>query len=139
MIAGTENILSAVSISTPQILFPTGIGVRDKLEALGVPAVVEKPSIGQNLSNDILVLNVYVKDDGSLHVLFQDAASFKVALDEYIESKQGIIAHSISNHMRLSLMSRIFSTTSDPTSGPKASDWELVVAVGLFLFILVLR
>ena len=109
MIVGTESVLSAGSISTPQILLLTGIGVRDKLEALRIPVVVEKLSIWQNLSNYVLVLNVYVKDDGSLDMLFQDPALFRVALDKYLESKQDVIASSILNHMRLSSMLRIFS------------------------------
>ncbi|EDR09885.1 uncharacterized protein LACBIDRAFT_318175 [Laccaria bicolor S238N-H82] len=129
--ARREIVLSAGSIGTPQILLLSGIGARDELEALGIPVVVENPSVGKNLSDHVLVPNIFrVKDGESLDALFRDPALFKAALDEWMETKRGVLASSMLNHMgyfRLPSTSSIFSTISDPASGPKASHWELIV------------
>lgn len=131
MTARREIVLSAGSIGTPQILLLSGIGARDELEALGIPVLVENPSVGKNLSDHVLVPNVFrVKDGESLDALFRDPALFKAALDEWMETKRGVLASSMLNHMgyfRLPSTSSIFSTISDPASGPKASHWELIV------------
>ena len=143
MTARREVVLSAGSIGTPQILLLSGIGARDELEALGIPVLVENPSVGKNLSDHVLVPNVFhVKDGESLDALFRNPVLFKAALDEWVETKRGVLASSISNHLgyfRLPSTSSVFSTISDPASGPKASHWELIVAVGLLLFIVVLK
>jgi len=140
--ARREIVLSAGSIGTPQILLLSGIGARDELEALGIPVVVENPSVGKNLSDHVFVPNIFhVKDGESLDALFRDPALFKAALDEWTETKRGALAGSILNQLgyfRLPSTSSIFSTISDPASGPKASHCELIIAVGLFPFILVL-
>lgn len=49
--ASKEVILSAGSIMTPHILLHSGIGDRNDLEALGIPVVLNNPSVGRNISD----------------------------------------------------------------------------------------
>ena len=74
-----EIVLSASLIGTPQILL---IGVRDNLEALRIPVSVENPAIGKDLSNHVLIPNVFcVKDGEGLNTLFQDFTLLNTVFD----------------------------------------------------------
>ncbi|CAH2052166.1 unnamed protein product, partial [Iphiclides podalirius] len=50
--AAKEVILSAGALNSPHILFHSGIGPRDILEAVGLPVLVDLP-VGQNLRNHL--------------------------------------------------------------------------------------
>jgi choline dehydrogenase len=50
-IARREVIVSAGSIATPQLLMLSGIGPSAHLRALGVPVVVDAPTVGENLQD----------------------------------------------------------------------------------------
>ncbi|KPJ11547.1 Glucose dehydrogenase [acceptor] [Papilio machaon] len=47
-----QVILSAGTLSTPHILFHSGIGARDMLEGYGIPVIADLP-VGQNLRNHL--------------------------------------------------------------------------------------
>lgn len=49
-----EVILSAGAIGSPVILLRSGIGPADELSALGIPVVVDSPSVGKNLHDHLL-------------------------------------------------------------------------------------
>jgi len=52
-------------------------------------------------------------------------------LDQWTATKTGVLANGVTNHLgffRLARNSSIFSTVSDPSSGPTASHWELIVS-----------
>lgn len=51
MTASKEVILSAGAIGTPHILLNSGIGDRNDLEKLGIPVILDNPSVGQNLTD----------------------------------------------------------------------------------------
>lgn len=53
--ARREVILSAGAINTPRILELSGVGNKSRLETLGVPVVVDNPSVGENLQNHVVV------------------------------------------------------------------------------------
>ncbi|CAI8010464.1 Uncharacterized GMC-type oxidoreductase in thcA 5'region [Geodia barretti] len=48
-VEGEEIILSAGAIGSPQILLLSGVGPADHLSSLGIPVVLNKPGVGQNL------------------------------------------------------------------------------------------
>ncbi|KAG8163042.1 hypothetical protein KVR01_007520 [Diaporthe batatas] len=53
--AHREVILSAGAINTPRILELSGVGDKARLETLGIPVVVDNPSVGENLQNHVIV------------------------------------------------------------------------------------
>ncbi|KAJ2914009.1 hypothetical protein MD484_g6402, partial [Candolleomyces efflorescens] len=128
--ARKEVILSAGAINTPQILLLSGIGPRQDLQALGIPTIVDNQSVGRNLSDHVLLPNIYqVKGSESIDQLFREPARIGSALDQWTNSKTGVLANGVTNHLgffRLSKNAPIFATTPDPSTGPKASHWEII-------------
>lgn len=49
--ASKEVLLAAGGVHTPQILQLSGIGLKDRLEDLGIVSVVNLPGVGQNLQD----------------------------------------------------------------------------------------
>jgi choline dehydrogenase len=49
--ASKEVILSSGSLNTPRILLHSGIGDQGDLEPLGIPVLLNNPSVGKNLSD----------------------------------------------------------------------------------------
>ena len=49
VVEGDEIILSSGAIGSPQILMLSGVGPADHLRSLGIPVVLDKPGIGQNM------------------------------------------------------------------------------------------
>ena len=128
--ANEEIILSAGFIGTPQILLLSGIGPSAELTALGIPTIFDNPSVGKNLTDHVLIPNVFqVRGNESLDHIMRDPAD---NLAEWATSKTGVFANGVSNHygfFRLPQNSSIFSTVPDPAAGPKASHWEMIVMV----------
>ena len=54
-----EVILSAGSIGSPHILTLSGVGPADTLRELGVPVVLEKPGVGENLQDHLQLRLIY--------------------------------------------------------------------------------
>jgi choline dehydrogenase len=53
--ASREVIVCAGAIDSPKLLLLSGIGLRERLEALGIPALVDLPGVGENFHNHVLV------------------------------------------------------------------------------------
>jgi choline dehydrogenase-like flavoprotein len=51
--AGTEVILCAGAIGSPQLLMVSGVGPRDQLESLGIACLVDSPDVGQHLKDHL--------------------------------------------------------------------------------------
>jgi len=51
--AGTEVIVSAGAIGSPQLLMLSGIGPREQLESLGIACHVDAPDVGQHLKDHL--------------------------------------------------------------------------------------
>ncbi|GAC1318025.1 MAG: GMC family oxidoreductase N-terminal domain-containing protein [Thermoleophilaceae bacterium] len=64
--AGTEVILSAGAIGSPQILMLSGIGPPDQLSAHGLTPVIDAPAVGTNLQDHPYVLCIWETDGGDL-------------------------------------------------------------------------
>lgn len=57
--AGREVVMAAGAIGTPQILQLSGIGPRAVLEAAGVPVLLDKPGVGENLQDHLQLRMIY--------------------------------------------------------------------------------
>lgn len=53
--ARKEVILSAGAINSPRILELSGVGDKARLKSLGIPVVIDNPSVGENLQNHAVV------------------------------------------------------------------------------------
>ena len=63
-VEGTQIVLSAGAIGSPQILMLSGIGPREQLQNLGIPVVADLPGVGQNMRDHPNVqVRFKVKDD----------------------------------------------------------------------------
>ncbi|KAF9528605.1 hypothetical protein CPB83DRAFT_853938 [Crepidotus variabilis] len=128
--AQREVILSAGTIGTPQILLLSGIGPQTDLSNLLIQTLVNNPSVGANLSDHVLLPNVFeVKGNDTYDDLLRDPAQLQIALNQWTTSKTGVVANSYASQLgffRLPSNATIFSTVADPASGPKAAHWEMV-------------
>jgi choline dehydrogenase/4-pyridoxate dehydrogenase len=63
--AGSEVILSAGVINTPQILQLSGIGESQHLSKIGIKTKVEAPGVGKNLQDQVSAVSLYGRKDKS--------------------------------------------------------------------------
>src|SRR6266850_1249515 len=54
-----EVILAAGSIGSVQLLLLSGIGPGGQLQALGIPTVLDKPGVGENLQDHLQLRLIY--------------------------------------------------------------------------------
>ena len=59
LFAKKEVIVSGGVIGTPQILLNSGIGKREELEAVGVKTLVNSPSVGKNMTDQVSTLVMF--------------------------------------------------------------------------------
>ena len=67
VLANNEVILSAGSISSPQILQLSGIGDEDHLKKMGVNVVYDNPAVGKNLQDHLQVRMVFKTNTRTLN------------------------------------------------------------------------
>ncbi|KAN0111251.1 pyranose dehydrogenase 3 [Russula decolorans] len=128
--ATKEVILSAGSVGTPIILLHSGIGDRTDLEALSIQSTVHNPSVGRNLSDHVLLSNVYtVNSNQTYDPIFRDSAVRDKLIAQWEATKNGPLAGGVTNQigwLRLPQNASIFKTVKDPSAGPRSSHWEII-------------
>lgn len=131
--ATKEIILSAGSVGTPIILLHSGIGDCTDLEALSIQSTVHNPSVGRNLSDHVLLSNVYtVNSNQTYDSIFRDSAVRDRLIAQWSATKNGPLAGGVTNHigwLRLPQNASIFRTVKDPSAGPRSSHWEIIFLV----------
>ncbi|KAJ6535957.1 aryl-alcohol oxidase-like protein [Mycena vulgaris] len=115
--ASKEIILSAGAVGTPNILLHSGIGDRNILDTLGIPTLLHLPSVGQNVSDQVLLSASW-------------AANFNQTLDstEWNKSHTGPLVAFGPTHvawLRLDPDSPIFENHTDPSAGPFTPHLEV--------------
>ncbi|KAF9531023.1 hypothetical protein CPB83DRAFT_850043 [Crepidotus variabilis] len=130
--ATREVILSAGTIGTPQLLLLSGIGPQKDLERHGIRTIVDKPSVGRNFSDHVLVPYWYdTKGLDTLDDTFRQPALMQAAIGKWMDNRTGVIANGGVNQMgffRFQPNSSIFDLTLDPASGPKAPHWQMLIS-----------
>jgi choline dehydrogenase len=107
---GSEVILSAGAFDSPKLLLLSGIGNKERLQAMGIDAVVDLPGVGQNLQDHILVPIVYAATQ-DLHV-----ASTSNGIAE-----AGLFMHSEENVDSVPDLELVFAPVLPPPSDPHSS------------------
>ncbi|KAJ7684156.1 GMC oxidoreductase-domain-containing protein [Mycena polygramma] len=132
--ASREIIISAGTIGTPHILLNSGIGDPSTLKALGIPTVVDLPSVGKNASDHTYFQMTWaVNSNQTTESITQNATRFNEAFAEWNASHTGpFVDPSPGTHvgwLRLSANSSAFDVHSDPSPGPDAPHLEILFMV----------
>lgn len=88
-----EVILCGGTVNSPQLLELSGIGARERLEALGIGVAVDLPGVGENLQ-DHLTINVQQGIDG-LRTFYDETRPLAMLgnLLRYATHGKGLLAH----------------------------------------------
>ncbi|KAJ6603557.1 aryl-alcohol-oxidase from pleurotus Eryingii [Mycena vulgaris] len=127
--AAKEIVLSGGAIGSPQILMNSGIGAHATLSALGIPTVLDLPSVGQNASDQPFITTQWaVNSTETFDSIRQNATRFEEGMAQWNASRTGPFVDSgIMTHLgwfRLARDSPAFSIHPDPSSGPSAPHLE---------------
>lgn len=128
--AKKEIILSAGAFGTPQILLLSGVGPKSELEVLNIPTIVDNPSVGKNLSDHVLLPNIFnVRGNASLDAILRgNPAVVSAAFDQWTNERKGPLANGVTNNLGFfRLPKSITDVIGDPSTGPTASHWEMIV------------
>ncbi|KAH9642139.1 hypothetical protein HF086_007449 [Spodoptera exigua] len=88
--ASKEVVLSAGSVSSPQLLMLSGVGPKEHLESKNIETLVDSPMVGQNLQDHALLpITVYGDAPGKLSLLELMGDILK-----YITKREGLLAQS---------------------------------------------
>ncbi|KAJ7796719.1 aryl-alcohol oxidase precursor [Mycena olivaceomarginata] len=132
--ATKEIILSAGSVGTPNILMHSGVGDRKALTALGIPSVLDLPSVGQNATEQPLIQAGWsVNSTQTVDSIHQNATLFNDAYREWNTTHTGPFVEISITHiawLRLDADSPIFENVTDPAAGPNTPHIEIGFATG---------
>ncbi|GJJ15509.1 hypothetical protein Clacol_009787 [Clathrus columnatus] len=132
--ASKEVILSAGSIGTPTILLHSGIGDANELNPLGIKTIVNLPSVGKNLSDQVSVGLSWITTstdptDGDT----ANTTELALALAQWESTRTGPLTTHLNNHLgfkRLNANSEALKLFGDPSAGPNSPHIELVISPG---------
>ncbi|KAF8160225.1 aryl-alcohol oxidase [Mycena galopus ATCC 62051] len=134
--AANEIILSAGPIGTPAILMNSGIGDKNALTALGIPSVLDLPSVGQNATDQSMVFAAWsVNSTQTIDPIEQNATLFNEAYAQWNATHTGPFTNVPVTHIawtRLDANSTIFENVTDPSAGPKTPHIEIYLGTGGF-------
>ncbi|KAJ7743698.1 pyranose dehydrogenase [Mycena maculata] len=134
--ATKETILSAGSVGTPTILMNSGVGNKTALTALGIPSVLDLPSVGQNATEQPAVNAGWsVNSTQTVDEITQNATLFAEAFAQWNATHTGPFVNIPVTHIawtRLDADSPIFENVTDPSAGPKTPHIEVFVGTGGF-------
>ncbi|KAJ7346320.1 alcohol oxidase [Mycena albidolilacea] len=132
--AGREVILSAGSVGTPAILLHSGIGDSSSLSSLGIKPLHNLPSVGQNLSDHVLLgASWRVNSTNTLEEAGRNATLLAEELAQWNATRTGPLVNNPASQLgwlRIPPNSSIFKTFPDPSAGPTASHFELLFTNG---------
>ncbi|KAF9509379.1 GMC oxidoreductase [Hydnum rufescens UP504] len=90
--AKKEIVISAGAFNSPYILMHSGIGPKDHLEELGIDVKVDLKSVGQNLSDHLIVFQFYLlKSTMTYDHLIYPPGAIDSTVKQWLETKSGIM------------------------------------------------
>ncbi|KAJ7874999.1 glucose dehydrogenase short protein [Mycena olivaceomarginata] len=126
--ATKEIILSAGSVGTPTVLMHSGIGDEKALTALGIPSVLDLPSVGQNATDQPLVSAGWLVNlTQTMDSITENATRYAEAYAEWNATHTGPFVELPATHlawMRLDVDSPIFENVTDPAPGPNTTAYR---------------
>ncbi|KXN83928.1 Glucose dehydrogenase [FAD, quinone] [Leucoagaricus sp. SymC.cos] len=119
IIAKKEVIVSGGIIGSPQILLNSGIGSREELEKVGVKTLVDNPSVGKNLTDQVSTPMAFATNTTSTD--FDQEA----ALEEWNKTRTGPLSHPVDvNHFTFVRLPQFSEEPLDPTGGSNSPHVE---------------
>ncbi|KZF20175.1 GMC oxidoreductase [Xylona heveae TC161] len=91
--ANKEVILSAGAFQSPQLLMVSGVGPSDTLKQYGIPVVADRPGVGQNMWDHVLMGPSY-RVNAITSSSFTNPEFLQEAEREYNEEQAGILTNS---------------------------------------------
>ncbi|TFK36269.1 aryl-alcohol-oxidase from pleurotus Eryingii [Crucibulum laeve] len=132
--AAKEVILSAGSINTPHLLLNSGIGDKNELAKKGIASVLNLPSVGKNLTDQVLVSATwFANSNNTIDSINANKTLFTQLLDEWQKTRMGPMTNAGVNQIawvRMPDNSPIFETFADPSSGSNSPHIELALSNG---------
>ncbi|KAJ6515335.1 pyranose dehydrogenase [Mycena sanguinolenta] len=136
--ASNEIILSAGPVGTPQILMNSGIGAHSALKTLGIPTVLDLPSVGQNASDhpSFYAMQWEVNSDDTFASITGNATRFAEGLAQWnasVKHTGPFVDSGVGTHigyLRLPEDSPAFVARPDPSPGPGAPHLEFTFLPG---------
>ena len=137
MTARKEIILSAGVFNTPQLLMLSGIGDPAELTSLGIPARVNLPSVGKNMSDHVWLGNAWQIDSNQTFDTELAPDALPQNIQEWNRTHQGLLSWTMGNQMawlRLPQNDTIIQTHGDPSPGPTSAHYEFIWLEGWTVF-----
>ncbi|KDR81186.1 hypothetical protein GALMADRAFT_61126 [Galerina marginata CBS 339.88] len=129
--ARRDVILSAGTVGTPHILQLSGIGNQADLKAVNITTIINNPSIGSNLTDHVLLPNIFnVQGTQSFDGILRAPAQVQANVNQWSTKKTGLFANNVANHYgfaRLPSNATIFRNNTDPAPGSRSPHWEMLI------------
>ncbi|KAK5136462.1 hypothetical protein LTR08_003107 [Meristemomyces frigidus] len=119
--ASKEVILSAGTFQSPQLLMVSGIGPEDTLNAHNITVLANRPGVGQNMIDNILVAPSYNLDLESSAIITNPATAGQVA-QEYLVNQTGPLTNVGSDYVAFGKVSNLTSANLSVTARKALSD-----------------
>lgn len=114
----------------------SGIGNSTLLTSLGIPSLVDLPSVGANLTDHIgCSVDWLVNSNKTLDTVWRNEALYNKWIDEWKKNKTGLFVDTSENHaafLRLPENSSVWESFKDPSSGPHTAHYEFLFQVSFF-------
>ncbi|KAJ7653117.1 pyranose dehydrogenase [Mycena polygramma] len=135
--AEKEIILSAGAVGTPGILLHSGIGDQAALADLGIPTLLDLPSVGRNASDQpTFVAGWVVNSTQTADSIIQNSTLFNEAFAQWNQSHTGPFTTQATTHLaflRLDAETLASNNFSDPSAGPNSPHMEVIFFPAAFL------
>jgi len=126
-------ILSVGSVNTPQLLQLSRIGKWYLFSLLKIPTLVDNPSVGYNLSDHLLVFNIWlanVNASDTFQATESDPVLGEIQLQEWMNSHTGPLVSSYENQQAFLRVTDDFWTNArDPAAGNHTAHYKILFSV----------
>ncbi|CAK5271192.1 unnamed protein product [Mycena citricolor] len=132
--ARKELILSAGSIGTPNILLHSGIGNSSTLRKLGIKPLHNLPSVGQNLSDHVLLpFGFSVNSNHTWEAAKRNSTLAAQQLAQWNTSRTGPLVDTVPTLIGwLRVPDDLLKGFPDASAGPNTPHYEFIISNGFF-------
>jgi choline dehydrogenase-like flavoprotein len=130
--ARKEVIMAAGAFNTPQILMLSGIGNSTTLAAAGVKPLVDLPSVGQNMTDHVLLPNKFQVHVNDTFNTWELPANLPSELATWKSTHGGPISDTGFRQLgwlRVPANDTLFQLHPDPSAGPTSAHYEFAFVV----------
>jgi len=126
--ASKELLLSAGAIGTPQILMNSGIGNSSFLTSMGIPVLMDLPSVGQNFTDHPrLVNNWAVTGNNTFDAIYRNSTLSNDLEEVWNERGKGPLVDTFVSHLLFARLNNsvLDQFSADPAAGNHTAHYEL--------------